>query len=143
MAVNVMTAAGNVGADMETTVTTNGKCIGKFPLAIETGFGDNKKTSWVTCKIFGDRAEKLAQYITKGVMVTATGEFCMEEWDGNDGVKHSRPCMYVRDIQLPRRQDNQQQGWGQPQQPQQQPQQQQPQHPMQQGNQKFDDDIPF
>ncbi|MGL5280693.1 MAG: single-stranded DNA-binding protein [Plesiomonas shigelloides] len=141
MSVNVMTAAGNVGADMETTVTTNGKCIGKFPLAIETGFGDNKKTSWVTCKIFGDRAEKLAQYITKGVMVTATGEFCMEEWE-KDGVKHSRPCMYVRDIQLPRRQDSQQQGWGQPQQPQ-QPQQQRPQQQMQQSNHGFDDDLPF
>ena len=153
MGINVFTASGRCGQDMEVRFTPNGKAIGQFNLPVETGFGDNKKTSWVTCKMFGERAEKLAQYVTKGAAVTVTGAFQLDEWE-KDGVKHSRPCILVNDIQLP----PQQQGGQQPQgQQQQQPQRQQaPQNngyqqarsqPMQQPQyseppMSFDDDLP-
>ena len=151
MGINVFTASGRCGQDMEVRFTPNGKAIGQFNLPVETGFGDNKKTSWVTCKMFGERAEKLAQYVTKGAAVTVTGAFQLDEWE-KDGVKHSRPCILVNDIQLP----PQQQGGHQPQgqQQQQQPQRQQaPQNsgyqqarsqPMQQQDvPQFDDDLPW
>ena len=123
MGINVFTASGRCGQDMEVRFTPNGKAIGQFNLPVETGFGDNKKTSWVTCKMFGERAEKLAQYVTKGAAVTVTGAFQLDEWE-KDGVKHSRPCILVNDIQLPpqqqagtqqQRQQAQQQ-WANPQQ---------------------------
>ena len=148
MGINVFTASGRCGQDMEVRFTPNGKAIGQFNLPVETGFGDNKKTSWVTCKMFGERAEKLAQYVTKGAAVTVTGAFQLDEWE-KDGVKHSRPCILVNDIQLP----PQQQGGQQPQ-GQQQPQRQQaPQNngyqqarnqPVQQQDApQFDDDLPW
>ena len=150
MGINVFTASGRCGQDMDVRFTPNGKAIGQFNLPVETGFGDNKKTSWVTCKMFGERAEKLAQYVTKGAAVTVTGAFQLDEWE-KDGVKHSRPCILVNDIQLP----PQQQGGQQPQgQQQQQPQRQQaPQNngyqqarnqPMQQQDApQFNDDLPW
>ena len=150
MGINVFTASGRCGQDMEVRFTPNGKAIGQFNLPVETGFGDNKKTSWVTCKIFGERAEKLAQYVTKGAAVTVTGAFQLDEWE-KDGVKHSRPCILVNDIQLP----PQQQGGQQPQ-GQQQQQQQRQQAPQNNGYQQarnqpiqtqdapqFDDDLPW
>ena len=155
MGINVFTASGRCGQDMEVRFTPNGKAIGQFNLPVETGFGDNKKTSWVTCKVFGERAEKLAQYITKGAAVTVTGAFQLDEWE-KDGVKHSRPCLLVNDIQLP----PQQQGGQQPQGQQQQPPQQRQQAPQNNGYQQarnqpmqqpqyseppedWDSDIPF
>ena len=152
MGINVFTASGRCGQSMEVKYTSGGKAIGQFNLPVETGFGDNKKTSWVTCKMFGERAEKLAQYITKGAAVTVTGAFQLDEWE-KDGVKHSRPCILVNDIQLPPQQQGGQQTQGQPQQPQrQQPQQnngyqQARSQPMQQPQyneppMSFDDDLP-
>lgn len=143
MGINVFTASGRCGGDMEVRFTPGGKAIGSFNLPVETGYGDNKKTAWLTCKIFGDRAEKLAQYIKKGSPVTVTGAFSLDEWE-KDGVKHSRPCILVNDLQLP------------PQQQPQQPSQQQggcarqQQAPAQQHRQVYNeppidfcDDIPF
>ena len=153
MGINVFTASGRCGQDMEVRFTPNGKAIGQFNLPVETGFGDNKKTSWVTCKMFGERAEKLAQYVTKGAAVTVTGAFQLDEWE-KDGVKHSRPCILVNDIQLPpQQQGGQQQQGQQAQQPQRQqaPQnngyQQARNQPMQQPQyneppMSFDDDLP-
>ena len=152
MSINVFTASGRCGQDMEVRVTPAGKAIGQFNLPVETGYGDNKKTSWVTCKVFGERAEKLAQYVTKGSPVTVTGAFQLDEWE-KDGVKHSRPCILVNDIQLPPQQQGGQQAPQGQQQPQRQPQQQAPQNngyqqarsqPVQQQQEpQFDDDLPW
>ena len=150
MGINVFTASGRCGQDMDVRFTPNGKAIGQFNLPVETGFGDNKKTSWVTCKMFGERAEKLAQYVTKGAAVTVTGAFQLDEWE-KDGVKHSRPCILVNDIQLPpQQQGGQQQQGQQAQQPQRQqaPQnngyQQARNQPMQQQDApQFNDDLPW
>lgn len=122
MAINVFTASGRLGNDIDIRYTQNNKCIGSFSLPVESGWGDNKKTSWVTCKLLGERAAKLSQYLTKGSQVSVTGEFYLDEWE-KDGVKHSRPIIVVNGIQLPpQQQDSQQQGWAQSQQMQ-QPQQ--------------------
>ena len=128
MGINVFTAGGRLGNDMDIRFTQNNKCIGSFSLPVESGWGDNKKTAWVTCKVAGDRAQKLSQYLIKGSQVTVSGSFQFDEWE-RDGVKHSRPVIIVNDLQLPPKNQSQQ------------PVQQQPQYnepPM-----DFDDDIPF
>jgi len=48
MSVNVMVFAGNVGGDMEVRHTPNGKAVGQFNVAVDQGWGENKKTSWGT-----------------------------------------------------------------------------------------------
>jgi len=100
MGINVFTFTGNIGKDIDVRTTTNGKTIGSFSVACQSGFGDHEKTSWIRCKLFGDRAGKLAPYLTKGKAVTVTAEFTLEEWE-KDGVKHSMASVAVRDLQLP------------------------------------------
>ena len=85
MSVNVMVFAGNVGSDMEVRVTPKGKSIGQFNVAVNSGWGDNKKTSWVTCKMFNERADKLAPYVKKGMLLTVSGELAVDEWE-KDGI---------------------------------------------------------
>ena len=138
MAINVITVSGNVGKDAVLRVTPNGKHISSFSIPAKTGFGENEKTSWLNCKMFGAMAEKLSAAIVKGAKVTVSGEFVVEEWTRKDGSQAQTPTILVRDIDLPPRGTA---GNDKP------PQQQQSQahHPAPQSEppMDFDDDIPF
>ncbi|EPB6939441.1 single-stranded DNA-binding protein [Proteus mirabilis] len=143
MAINTITASGNLGKDCEQRWTPNGKAVASFSLPVKQGYGEHEKVSWVICKMFGSKAEKLPEYLTKGTKVTVTGEFVMEEWTSQSGEKKSAPVIIVNQLdfggnggnQAGSQKPQQNQGWGQPQ----QPQAQSSQPPM-----DFDDsDIPF
>lgn len=141
MAINTITVSGNVGKDAVLRVTPNGKHISSFSLPAKSGFGDNEKTSWLNCKMFGAMAEKLSSAIVKGAKVTVTGEFVIEEWTKQDGSQAQTPTILVRDIDLPPRngQQQSQQAASQPQRQQRSaPQPSEP--PM---NFDFDDDAPY
>jgi len=98
--VNIFTFDGNLGKDLDVRFTPNGKCVGEFSVASKQGFGEHEKTTWINCKLLGERAQKLQQYLTKGSKVTVSGEFTLEEWE-KDGIKHSKPVVIVRDLVLP------------------------------------------
>jgi single-strand DNA-binding protein len=137
MAINVITVSGHVGKDAVVRVTPNGKHIANFSLPTTSGYGDNAKTSWLNCKMFGAMAEKLSQGIVKGAKVTVVGEFVLEEWTKQDGSQASVPTILVRDIDMPpKSQGNSHGNSGQRGNP--QPHQAQNAQPM-----DFDDDIPF
>lgn len=103
MAINTIIVSGNVGKDAVLRVTPNGKHIASFSIPAKTGFGENEKTSWLNCKIFGAMAEKLSVAIVKGAKVTVSGEFVIEEWTRQDGSAAQTPTILVRDIDLPPR----------------------------------------
>lgn len=147
---NVIVLTGRCGRDFEVKYTPAGKAIGGVSIAADDGYGDNKKSFWVNVKLFGERAEKIAQYITKGSQITVSGRFVVEEWTGNDGVKHQQPTIIANEIDLPPKAQQ-----GQPQvqpQPQRQQQQRQTQggyasagsQPMSnEPPMDWEDDIPF
>lgn len=142
MAINVITVSGNVGKDAVLRVTPNGKHIASFSLPAKSGFGDNEKTSWLNCKMFGAMAEKLSGAVLKGAKVTVCGEFVIEEWTRQDGTTAQTPTILVRDIDLPPRNGAQPQQSQQQRRPAQQ-QQRQPIAPDKEPPMDFDDDIPF
>ena len=137
MAINTITASGNLGKDCEQRWTPNGKAVASFSLPVKQGYGEHEKVSWVICKMFGTKAEKLPEYLTKGTKVTVTGEFVMEEWTSQSGEKKSAPVIIVNQLDFGgnSNQAGIQQPARQPQQPQQAPQNEPPMD--------FDDDIPF
>ncbi|MEQ4625210.1 single-stranded DNA-binding protein [Providencia manganoxydans] len=125
MAINIFIVTANLGKDCEQRWTPNGKAVASFSLPVKQGYGEHEKVSWVICKMFGTKAEKLPQYLTKGTKVTVTGEFVMEEWTSQSGEKKSAPVIIVNQLdfsgnnnqagsQQPARQPQQQsQSWGQ------------------------------
>lgn len=139
MAINVITVSGNIGKDCEQRWTPAGKAVASFSLPVKQGYGEHEKTSWVICKMFGAKAEKLPEHLKKGTKVTVIGEFVMEEWIGQDGGKRSAPVIIVNQLDF----GGNQAGGQKPQQPQQQ--QQRVQQPPVQNEplMDFDDDIPF
>ena len=137
MSLNSITLGGNVGNDLEVRYTSNGKAIGSFSLAVQQGYGDNKRAMWVTCLIFGERAEKLAPHIRKGTKLVVNGRLDVRQYDRNDGTKGTAVEVAVNDFEFMAggQQHGQQQGQRQP-----------PQQNQGGGNQPpmdFDDDIPF
>lgn len=143
MAINTITISGNVGKDAVLRVTPNGKHIASFSLPAKSGFGDNEKTSWLNCKMFGAMAEKLSSAIVKGAKITVTGEFVIEEWTKQDGSQAQSPTILVRDIDLPPRNGQQQ---IQQEAPQPEPRRQQQRASAPQPSEppmNFDDDAPF
>lgn len=98
MAINNCTFSGNIGKDCEQRWTPSGKAVAHFSLPVKQGFGDHEKTSWLTCKMFGAKAEKLPPHLTKGTKVTVVGEFLIEEWEDNQGQKRSTPVLIVNSL---------------------------------------------
>ncbi|WP_272659232.1 single-stranded DNA-binding protein [Providencia sp. PROV113] len=145
MAINTITASGNLGKDCEQRWTPNGKAVASFSLPVKQGYGEHEKVSWVICKMFGTKAEKLPEYLTKGTKVTVTGEFVMEEWTSQNGEKKSAPVIIINQLDFGG--SGNQAGSQRAQQPTQQPQQSQQQQQTAPQNIEppldFDDDIPF
>jgi single-strand DNA-binding protein len=81
---NNLTIAGILGRDAETKTTNNGKDYTKFSVAVKDGWGENEKTLWVDCTMWGDRGAKLAQYLTKGLKITASGRAGVNVWSAKD-----------------------------------------------------------
>lgn len=136
--INSVTIAGNLGKDAELKSTQGGTAILRFGVAVNERRKDQSGnwtdyTNWISCVMFGKRAQSVAQYLTKGTKVTIQGKLHYSSWQGNDGKAHSKLEVMVDELEFMSR--------GNQQQPVQQQYQQQYQQPVQQGNQ--DPTLPF
>lgn len=77
-----ITIAGNIGKDATVRTTQQGDKVAGFSVAVEDGFGQNKRTIWFDVSIWGQRAEKLAPYLTKGSKIAVAGDLSTREHDG-------------------------------------------------------------
>ncbi|WP_136685661.1 single-stranded DNA-binding protein [Falsirhodobacter xinxiangensis] len=74
--------AGNIGKDAVTRSTQNGDKVTGWSVAVEERVGQEKRTLWFDVSLWGNRGEKLAQYLTKGTRVAVSGEFSTREHEG-------------------------------------------------------------
>ena len=95
---NVCIFSGRLTKDAETRYTQSGKCVCSFGLAVDTGFGDNKKTVFLNCSVWNKEA--LAQYLTKGKPVIVHGEYTEREWQAQDGSQRKAAEIVVREIEF-------------------------------------------
>jgi len=87
MSLNVCTFTGRLGRDAESKYLPTGTAVLEFSIAVDTGFGDKKRSFWLKCAMFGDRGTKLAQYLTKGQQVAVSGEFDPRPYQAKDGAE--------------------------------------------------------
>lgn len=74
--------AGNIGKDAVTRQTREGDSVTSWSVAVEEGRGQNKRTLWFDCSLWGKRGESLAQYLTKGSKVAVSGDFSTRDHEG-------------------------------------------------------------
>lgn len=89
---------GRLGRDPELKSLSTGTQVLIFTIAVDTGFGDKKKTSWFNCSVFGKRAESLTNILTKGKEVLIDGKPQMRQYEGKDGTKKSFFEVLVDDL---------------------------------------------
>ena len=87
MSLNVCTFTGRLGRDAESKYLPTGTAVLEFSIAVDTGFGDKRRSFWLKCAMFGDRGPKLAQYLTKGQQVAVSGEFDPRPYQAKDGAE--------------------------------------------------------
>lgn len=143
---NIWNFTGNLGKDSEIKYQKSGDAICTFSVAVSSGYGDNKKTTWANCALFGKQAaSSLPQYLTQGTSVAVSGEVTLEEWDGKDGAKQKTLKVNVLKIDLIGS-SNQKKAIEQDyrgHQSNNQPNQKSMPSPQTEGFDSFDDDIPF
>ncbi len=137
-----------LGRDAELRSTQNGKQVLNFAGAYDVGYGQNKKTQWIDCSLWGDRGVSIQQYMKKGTQVVINGDDLeLETYPKNDGTQGSKlKCRVVSLEFAGSRQDNAEPNMNQAPQHQTAPQQAPGQPPAQpQSTGGFDDfdDVPF
>ena len=92
---------GRIGKDAELRTTAGGTSVLSFNAAVDSGYGDNKKTTWCKCTMFGKRAEgNISTYLKKGQQVAISGELSLDEWQGQDGQSHAQVSVRVNELTL-------------------------------------------
>ena len=79
------TACGRLGRDAEIRHTREGTPFATFSVAADVYDKGEKVTIWTDCAIFGQRAERVAQYLLKGTAVTVTGSATLRTFEGKRG----------------------------------------------------------
>ena len=97
---NVWNFTGRIGNDAEQRHTAGGTPVLQFSVAVTSGYGQKKETTWARCSLYGKRGESLAPYLLKGGQVGVSGEVTLREWDGKDGSKQKSLEVNVNDVTL-------------------------------------------
>ena len=92
--------AGHIARDAETRFNPNGKSFTKFSIAENVYKNGNQEGQFFNCTIFGERGEKLSQYIQKGGAATVFGVLHVEKYTGKDGIERQSNEIIVGDIVL-------------------------------------------
>ena len=77
--------AGRLGQDADLRYTENGHAVMNFSLAVNVGWGEHQETLWIACSLWGERAEKLAPYFTKGKALTVAGDVNLRTFERRNG----------------------------------------------------------
>lgn len=79
------TATGHLTKDAEFRTLASGKGLLTADVAVNTGFGDYKKTTFVKVNQWGDRGQSLLPYLKKGTLIAFTGTPTLNEWTTQTG----------------------------------------------------------
>ena len=82
-----MTITARLARDPETRTTNKGTTVCKLTLPVDTGWGDNKRTTWWTVSLFGKRAETAGAHLGKGQWVAVSGKPEVRTYEKKDGTQ--------------------------------------------------------
>lgn len=105
MSINRVIISGNIGMEPELRRTASGTSI----LSLSVAVNDRKKsqqsgewedyTNWISCVMFGTRAQSVSKYLHKGNKVAIDGKLRYSSWE-RDGQRRSKLEVLVDDLEL-------------------------------------------
>jgi single-strand DNA-binding protein len=92
MSLNKAMIIGNLGRDPEMRYTPSGQAVTQFTVAVNRNFkGQNgewqEETEWFRVVVWGQQAERAAEYLRKGNKVYIEGRLQTRQWEDQTGAK--------------------------------------------------------
>ena len=90
---NKVILCGNLTKDMDVkiykgkTKKDNDTIVGRFTVAVNEGYGENKKATFIPVTIFNKTVENLEEYLIKGTKVNICGKLDIQNKETDDGFK--------------------------------------------------------
>ena len=78
----------------------NSMAIGRFSIAIDSGYGDKKKTNFFNCTIFGKQAEAFEKYVPKGTKVLLECEANLNQYTDKNRNKVNSTDFIVKSFEF-------------------------------------------
>lgn len=97
---NVFTCTTRLYKDAEQRFTKNGDSIVSFRGVVDSGFGQNKKSSWLKFNLWGKRGDALLPYLKDKTQVVVSGEWSNEEYTDKEGNKRTSAEVRVNELTL-------------------------------------------
>ena len=101
---NQVIISGNLGADAELRTTATNTNVLTFSVAVNENRKDangvwETLTNWVQCTLFGERAQKMQDRLTKGAKVTVIGKLRISTYE-KGGEKKTSTTVIVNNIDI-------------------------------------------
>lgn len=74
--------------------------IGRTAIAVDAGFGDNKKTSFFNISAFGKTAEMMERFVKKGTKIAVECEAKQDEYKDRNGNDVRTVSFIVRNFEF-------------------------------------------
>ncbi len=95
---NNCSLVGRCTRDAELRYTNSGTAVLNFTLAVD-GYKKDE-VDFIDHAMFGERAEKIASWVTKGRLIGTTGRLNIRPYEGSDGSKRKAAAIVVNDVQF-------------------------------------------
>ncbi len=118
MSINRVVISGNLTRDPEVRTTQSGMPVMSIGVAVNDRRRNSQTGEWedhanyIDCTMFGNRAQNVSQYLSKGSKVTLEGKLRWSQWE-RDGQKRSKIEVIIDDIDFGGRGGGQSQGGNQ------------------------------
>lgn len=105
MSINRYIATGNLTREPELRRTANGMAVLNIGIAVNDRRKNQQSGEWedypnfLTCVMFGTRAESVSGYLHKGSKVAIEGKLRFSQWE-KDGQKRSKIEVMIDDLEL-------------------------------------------
>lgn len=106
MSINKVFISGNITRDAELRATNSGLQVLGFGVAVNDRTKNQTTGEWedrpnfFDLTMFGNRAEKIAQYLRKGTKVSVEGKLRFRSWETQTGEKRSKVEIIVDEIEF-------------------------------------------
>lgn len=90
MSMNIVILTGRLTRDPEIKYTQSGKAFGKFSLAVQQSFKNDKGeygADFINCVAWEKKAETIGEYLRKGMMVGVQGRLSVRNYEDENKQK--------------------------------------------------------
>lgn len=102
---NTVVLSGRLTRDPELRNTPSGTSVATFSLAVDRAGdksedGDGYEAGFFDCQVWGNQAENVCTYLSKGARAAVTGELRHHRWEAADGTKRSKVEINARWVEF-------------------------------------------